>query len=209
MVDSIPIYRALSLPQGWVRAVTPTVVYQDRAYAYELIFEPIEQNSFSIDARQLPVQIPHLEGQYGEIGAYITAFTTISRAPISPGSVTCRYLGMQRSLVFFQELLDRYHLLQLEDETIDLHDRLEELEEDVPLDGVAAFQDRYDAVSEGYHPLGFPIFPYQSVPMLETPLGTFFLSNTAAEQLIKVVQPGDSVFVTIDVFSLASFKLLR
>jgi hypothetical protein len=209
MADSISIYRALSLPQGWVRAVTPTVVYQDRAYAYELIFEPVGQNSFPIDARQLPLQIPQLEGHYGEIGAYITAFTAISRVPSSLGSLICRYLGVQMSLVFFQELLDRYHLLQLEDETIDLANHSEESDEDIPLDGVAAFQDRYDVMSEGYHPLGFPISPYQSVPMLETPLGTFFLSNNAAEQLIKVVQPGDSVFVTIDIFSLASFKLLR
>jgi hypothetical protein len=209
MVNSVPVYHALSLPQGWVRVVTPTVVYQDRVYAYTLVFEPAGQRSFTIDARQLPLQIPLLEGSYGELGAHITAFATISRVSISPGSLTCRYLGMQMSLVFFQELLDRYHLLQLEDEIIDLDDRSEELEKNRPLDGVAAFQDRYDVVSDEYHPFGFPIAVYQSVPMLETPLGTFFLSNNAAEQLAQVVQPGDSVSVTIDTFSLTSFKVLR
>jgi hypothetical protein len=177
-------------------------------YAYALIFESAGQNPFTIDARQLPLQIPLLEGRYGELGAYITSFTTISRASTSPGSLACRYLGMQMSLVFFQELLDRYHLLQLEDDIIDSEDPSEELEENRPPDGVAAFQDRYDVVSDGYHQFGFPIAAYQSVPMLETPLGTFFLSNTAAEQLTQVVQPGDSVFVAIDTFSLASFKFL-
>ena len=178
-----------------------------------------------MDVNQVPIEAPLLVGQYGEMALYITAFTDVSRQPLAAENLVCRYLGPQMSLVFFQELLDRYHLLRLEDEASPQtrdedknkfeeaggveFEETEDEEEDAPADGVAAFQDRYDEVIAQYHPLGFPLGAYEAVPLLETPLGTFFLGVAAAEQIGRVARPGEEVFVSSESFLLASFKQLR
>jgi hypothetical protein len=216
---AVDVYQALPLPRGGVQTVAPKLVHQGRTYAYSLTCALATGQRLVVDARQLPLDVPALQGQYGEMVLYITSFEAAATHPPDAASLACRYLGPQLSLVFFQELLDRYHLLQLEDEqaptppeSFDDEDALDdaeaEEEEEAPEDGVAAFQDRYDEVLADYQPLGFPLGPYQSAPLLATPMGTFALGVVAAEQLAQVAAPGQTVFVRATEFSLASFKPL-
>lgn len=125
--------------------------------------------------------------------AYLTDFETLSLESSAEAVVLGRYLGLQISVVFFPALLTRYRFIEA---------RIGDYE-DIP-----AFQDDYARVSDAYHELGFPLEPYEAVPLFYTDFGVFVLSPQAVEQLAPVAQVGEQVFFSPKKFSLASFKAL-
>jgi hypothetical protein len=129
------ITQALPLPTGLIRQVTPSVVWQQRVYAYDLHVQVGQLGIVRVDARQLPIAIPALQGQYGEVGLYATALTQVRAISQPVGAGAAQYLGEQLSLVFFADLLARYRVLQQQ------HDLPDELYPDE--DGIAEFQDAY------------------------------------------------------------------
>lgn len=193
-LETVDIYQALTLPRGRIRSVIPKIVHNGQAYAYTMQVELAGRHNLAIDVRQVPIAPPELQGQYGEMVVYITKFAAISHTPLTSGSLACRYLGSQMSLVFFQELLDRYHFLQLQgEETPQALDQETEEGDEAEIeqqdqdqhqeDGIPEFQDRYETVLAQYHPKGFALGAYDEAHMLQTPLGTFLLGTQAIEQI--------------------------
>lgn len=194
------IQQALRLPQGLIRSVKPTVVWQQRAHAYELDVVAEQAGVLQVDARQLPVNIAGLQGQYGELGLYATGFSHLE-AIAHPHTVhSARYLGEQLSLVFFDDLLARYRQLLAQDALPE-----ELYPED---DGIPQFQDDYLDRLATYTPQGFMLGDYESAPFLRFGWGTVVLTQSAKEQLDSVVPVGGWVNAAISEWSLASFKSL-
>lgn len=193
-MDSLPIVQALRLPRGTVQAVTPTLTYQGKVYAHEMVVALASHWRLHLDVRQFPLDAPTLVGAYGELVAYVTGFTMLAREPAGTALSLGRYLGAQSSIVFFPELLTQYRLLKL---GIGKN-----------ADDFVGFQTEYDRVVAAYHPLGFPLAPFQEVPLLHTEFGTFMLGARAAEQLAEVAYVGEQLFFEAEKFSLASFKRL-
>lgn len=194
MMEAYPLVHAVHLPRGTVEAVVPSLVHQGKVYAYEVTVTLSKGLTLSLDARQFPLEVPALIGQYGEMLIYLTEFGDLDLEPIATAQTLGRYLGHQISVVFFPELLSRYRLLEL---------GLGEDYENVP-----GFQDDYDRISTTYHPLGFPIEPYEAVPLLHTDFGVLALGVRALEQVEAVAQIGEQVFFSAKTFSLVSFKEL-
>lgn len=195
------VHQALPLPKGLIRQITPTVVWQQRAYAYRLEVILGQAGMLQVDARQLPIAIPSLQGQYGELGLYVTSFNEVKSIDKPQGVMSAYYLGKQLSLVFFEDLLARYKALLLQNE---LPEELYPEE-----DGIPEFQDDYADRLEAYTPQGFMLGDYESAPMLRFPWGTVLLTVQAQEQLEAVVKPGGWVDVQVAEYSLACFKALQ
>jgi hypothetical protein len=191
-MDSLPIVQALRLPRGTVQTVVPTLIHQEKVYAYEMAVALATRWRLHLDVRQFPLDAPTLVGTYGELVAYITSFTSLAREPMGTALSLGRYLGLQSSIVFFPELLTRYRLLKLG------------IGKDA--DDFTSFQVEYDRVSAAYHSLGFPLEPFQEVPLLHTEFGAFMLGAQAAEQLAEIAHVGEQLFFEAKIFSLASFK---
>jgi hypothetical protein len=199
MADNLHLVsQALTLPTGLIRQATPSVTWQQRVYAYQLQIIVSQIGELRVDARQLPVNIAALQGQYGELGLYATSVTDLQRVKQPTGVRSARYLGEQLSLVFFPELLTRYRELQKQN---DLPDELYPEE-----DGIPAFQDAYADRLAAYTPQGFLLGDYERAPMLRFGWGTVLVSAAVQEQIERVAQPGDWVDIAISEYSLACFK---
>ncbi|SHM03495.1 hypothetical protein [Hymenobacter psychrotolerans] len=194
MMEVYPLVQAVRLPRGTVEAVVPSLVHQGKVYAYEVAVTLSKGPTLRLDARQFPLEVPTLAGQSGEMLIYLTEFGDLDLEPVGAAHTLGRYLGSQLSAVFFPDLLARYRLLELE---------LGEDYENIP-----GFQDDYDRISTAYHPLGFPIEPYEALPLLYTDFGVLALGVRALEQLEAIAQVGDQVFFSATSFSLVSFKEL-
>lgn len=196
--NTIEIRTALAFPKGKVKKVAPKLVHQNKVYAHELAFGT--QNGITIlaDVRQAPIDVTEIKGQYGELGAYITEFEKVSLKPLKEETFPCQYLGLQMSLVFFQNLMDRYYKLIHQGD--DAHEG--------ELDDVDEFQEYYAEVLSAYHPLGFPLGAYEHEPMINTAFGAFLLGAKATEQMEAVAKPGDTVYISPLTFSFASWKKL-
>ena len=195
------IQKALPLPKGLVRQIKPSVVWQNRVYAYQLEVVLGQVGTLLVDARQLPIVIPGLLGQYGELGLYATAFTQLSPIdqPLQPDSA--QYLGNQLSLVFFDDLLTRYKALLLQNQLPD-----ESYPEE---DGIPQFQDDYADRLEKYTPQGFMLGDYESAPMIRFNWGTVLLAPQAQEQVEALVKPGGWVKAQASEYSLACFRSIQ
>ncbi|RYF74599.1 MAG: hypothetical protein EOO39_08320 [Cytophagaceae bacterium] len=195
------IHQALPLPKGLIRQIMPEVIWQQRVYAYQLEVIVGQAGTLRIDARQLPISIPSLQGQYGDLGLYATSFAQVNPIAKPQGVLSARYLGEQLSLVFFDDLLTRYKALLRQNE---LSEELYPEE-----DGIPEFQDEYAERLEAYTPQGFMLGDYESAPMLRFPWGTVLLTPQAQEQVVAVVEPGGWVDVQVAEYSLACFKALQ
>lgn len=199
MADNLYLIRqALSLPTGLIRQVSPIVSWQQRVYAYQLQVVVSQIGELRVDARQLPVNIAALQGQYGELGLYATSVTGLQLVKQPSGVHSARYLGEQLSLVFFSELLTRYRELQQQNELPD-----ERYPED---DGIPEFQDAYADRLAAYTPQGFMLGDYESAPMLRFAWGTVLVTTGVQEQLERIAKPGDWVDIAVTEYSLACFK---
>lgn len=195
------IHNALPLPQGLIRQVVPSVVWQQKAYAYHLEVAVGQVGMLRVDARQVPINIPTLQGQYGELCLYATDLQSIQPLEKPQSVLSARYLGQQLSLVFFEDLLARYKQLLAQN---DLPDELYPEE-----DGIPEFQDDYAQKLEEYTPQGFALGDYESAPMLRFGWGTVLLTPQTQEQVEQLVKPGGWVDVQIGEYSLACFKATR
>lgn len=194
------IQQALRLPQGLIRSVKPTVIWQQRIYAYELEVIAQQAGVLRVDARQLPIQIPSLKGQYGELGLYATGFSHLESITQPRSVMSARYLGEQLSLVFFEDLLTRYRQLLAQDALPE-----ELYPED---DGIPQFQDDYFDRLSSYTPQGFMLGDYENAPLLRFGWGTVMLTRSAQEQVEEQIPIGGWVDAGISEWSMASFKSL-
>lgn len=207
MADNIHlITQALPLPKGFVRQVKPSLVHANQVYAYNLLIDVPRVGNLALDARQLPVDVTQLQGQYGEISLYATQINQPRPAlATSSASDRAQYLGQQLSLVFFPDLLVRYKsLLTAADESLDTNDT----GEDEIDDGIPQFQDDYANTLEAYTPQGFCLGDYESAPVLRFSWGTVLLTPSVQEQIEAIAQAGQWVEVTVSEWSLACFKTL-
>lgn len=201
MADNIHlIAQPLALPKGVVRQVTSSLVHNNRVYAYNVLCELSQAVTLSVDARQLPINIPQLQGQYGEISLYATQAKHLRPTLLTSSPWSAQYLGEQLSLVFFADLLTRYKALLTQNDLPD-----DQYPED---DGIPEFQDDYAQTLEAYTPQGFCLGDYESAPMLRFNWGAVLLSAQVDEQLQAVAKPGDWVEAPVNEWSLACFKAL-
>lgn len=192
-MEPFRIVQALRLPVGTVQAVAPSLVHNAKVYAHEVTVAVPQGHTLYLDARQFPIDVTTLTGKYGEMVIYLTDFEAVSQEPSAEAVVLGRYLGLQISVVFFPALLTRYRFIEA-----GIGDY-----ENIPV-----FQDDYARVSAAYHELGFPLEPYEEVPLFYTDFGVFVLGPKAVEELEAVAQVGEQVFFSPKVFSLVSFKEL-
>ena len=201
MADNIHLVsQPLVLPKGIIRQVSPSLVYNNKVHAYNVLCELLKVGMLLVDARQLPILVNQLQGQYGEISLYATQLKHLSQASFTSSSWSAQYLGEQLSLVFFADLLSRYKALLAQN---DLPEG--QYSED---DGIPQFQDDYAQTLEDYTTQGFCLGDYESAPMLRFNWGTVLLSAQVDEQMQAIAKPGEWVEAPVSEWSLGCFKAL-